>query len=603
MPTGCFYTILYDEWPDEKNLTRNNRFNIFMVILLCNHLNHHTMKTKELLLVFLLIAQAAVAQVPGKFNYQAIVRNSDGQVVAGETVAFRISILAGDVSGEALYTEEQIVTTNDFGMAVLLIGDQEGQRGLLGDIDWTADTYFIRIEVDRSGTGTEFVQLGTSQLISVPYAMASASLSSPTRKFTVQAEPGHDPEEALFEVVNQSGQVLFAVYPEGTRIYVDDSNSKGLKGGFAVGGYVDDVKGITQEFLRVTPDSVRIYVRDTPAKGVKGGFAVGGYVDNKAGSINPHLFVNKDSTDVYTEDPVSGGFSVKLAQSQNKAGKDRIMSVRTENSYVGFEAGYANRAGKRNSYVGYQAGYNNLSGNDNVFIGPSSGFKSLGSNNVYIGSGAGATNQAGINNIFIGNQAGILEDGSNRLYIESGEDADFSSALIYGEFDTDKVRINSSLGIGVTPDAYTFEVDGTVAKSDPEDWATISDYRVKREIREIRDACSTIMKLRPVTYKYTKDWVKQHPTLEKRNYYNFIAQEFNEVFPEAVHQVDKYIEGDDDPLYEMNSQPASVVAIRAIQELIVENRKQQEVIDRLQQENRELQDIKRRLERLEEGIE
>lgn len=557
------------------------------------------MKRTAILLSLVMAMQVSFSQVPGKFNYQAVVRNAEGQIIAGESVAFRINILLNDINGEPVYTEEQTVTTDDFGTAHLVIGDPAGDGGVLRNIDWGNGTYFLSIEVDRSGNGTDFIPMGASQLISVPYALTSASLSSPTQKFTVQAEPGHDPEEALFEVVNEFGQVLFAVYPEGTRVYVDDNNAKGIKGGFAVGGYVDDNKRITQEFLRVTPDSVRIYVRETPAKGVKGGFAVGGYVDGKSGYINPHLFVNKDSTDVYTEDPVNGGFSVKLAGPGDKGGKDKIMRVTTRNSFIGYESGYANLDGINNSYLGYHAGYQNKSGSDNVFIGPASGFESQGSNNVYVGSGSGATNLEGSNNIFIGNQAGILEPGSNRLYIESAEDADFNAALIYGEFDTDKVRINSSLGIGVTPDAYTFEVDGSVAKSDPEDWNVISDRRVKREIEEIRDACSTIMKLRPVTYRYSRDWMEQHPKLQERAYYNFIAQEFNEVFPEAVHQVDKYIEGDAEPLYEMNSQPASIVAIKAIQELIEENRKQQQMIEALQEENRELRSLEKRLETLE----
>jgi len=560
------------------------------------------MKRFSMFILLLSILQGVFSQVPGKFNYQAVVRDANGAVIAGETVMFRLSILQDNVEGQEIYTEEQSVTTDAHGVATLAIGDDGTPMGGLPPIHWEAGPHFLRVEVDRGGSGTKFEHIGTSQLISVPYALTSAALSSPTRKFTIQAEDGHAPDDALFEVVDAQGNVLFAVYPEGTRIYIDDSGAKGIKGGFAVGGYVQDKKGITREFLRVTPDSVRIYIDDPVNKGVKGGFAVGGYVQSKQGGINPHLFVSADSTDVYTADPLNGGFSVKLSEKQVKGGRDRLMNVKVDNSFVGFEAGYANEGGVRNAYLGYQAGYANKSGSDNVFLGPEAGFESQGSNNVYVGSGAGATNAAGSNNIFLGNLAGQIEDGSNRLYIESGGDNDFTNALIYGEFDNDRVRINSSLGVNTSPTNYTFEVDGDVAKSSPEDWNTISDYRVKRRIREISGACGTIMQLRPVTYSYKKSWLDEHSGLTDKTYYNFIAQEYGEVFPEAVTQVDKYIDGDEEALYEMNGQPAQVVAIKAIQELIEENQLQQEQIEMLQQENQQLKALEKRLSKLEKKV-
>ncbi len=84
-------------------------------------------------------------------------------------------------------------------------------------------------------------------------------------------------EEPIFLVRNSAGQIVFAVYESGIRMYVDDS-SKQTRGGFAVGGLSDQTKGST-EYFRVTPDSVRINIRQGVAKQTRGGVAVGGLSD------------------------------------------------------------------------------------------------------------------------------------------------------------------------------------------------------------------------------------------------------------------------------------------------------------------------------------
>ncbi|MBU0765804.1 MAG: hypothetical protein KJ607_13325, partial [Bacteroidetes bacterium] len=88
--------------------------------------------------------------------------------------------------------------------------------------------------------------------------------------------------QAIFHVSNADGDTVFAVYPEGVRVYVADDpgvKAAGNRSGFAVGGFSLS-KGLTNEYLRVTPDSVRVYIEDTigatKAGAGKGGFAVGG---------------------------------------------------------------------------------------------------------------------------------------------------------------------------------------------------------------------------------------------------------------------------------------------------------------------------------------
>ncbi len=538
------------------------------------------MKRLILLIIAVLIVQAAHTQVPDKFNYQAVVRNDMSEILSEQDVQFKLSILANDATGQPVYSETHNVTTSPLGIVNLIIGTGSSRIGILGAIDWGVSDYFLKVELDPTG-GASYRDMGTSQLISVPYAMFSGAVNQPMSKFTVMADNDHAVEEALFEVKDQFGNTLFAVYPEGTRVYVDDSDGKGIKGGFAVGGY-NKTKGMTNEYFRITPDSIRMYIEEPVGKGIKGGFAVGGYNKLNKGEIIPHFFVSSDSTEVYVNDPVNGGFNVKLNDPQGKGSHNEILSVNAENSYIGFEAGYADRSGKYNSYLGYRAGYHNISGSNNVYLGNEAGYGNMGNHNI-----------------FIGNQAGMEELGDDRLYIENGAN-DLNGALIYGEFDTDKVRINNSLGIGRNATDYNLEVEGSAYKTDSETWLTTSDSRVKTNIRNIENAREQIMRLRPVSFEYNEYWKARNPGVKDKTYYNFIAQEFKEVFPDAVQQSSELLEGDDENLYLMSNTPAIIVSVKAVQELIEENREQQIQIEELKKEVLELADMKTRLEKLEQ---
>ncbi len=88
--------------------------------------------------------------------------------------------------------------------------------------------------------------------------------------------------EALFEVKRKDGQTMFAVYNDGVEINVPAVPKKGVKGGFAIGGF-DDTKAVIHNYLVVHPDSIRFYFDDSPVvKGQKGGFAIGGFDVAKA---------------------------------------------------------------------------------------------------------------------------------------------------------------------------------------------------------------------------------------------------------------------------------------------------------------------------------
>ena len=117
-------------------------------------------------------------QVPQAFKYQVVVRDSSGNSVTSETVYFRISILKGVALDTVVYSEEQQTQSNKYGLASLNIGMGTNQQGKIDSINWSAGTYFIKIEFTETSGGTYQV-MGTSQLLSVPYALYAEKANVP----------------------------------------------------------------------------------------------------------------------------------------------------------------------------------------------------------------------------------------------------------------------------------------------------------------------------------------------------------------------------------------------------------------------------------------
>ena len=127
---------------------------------------------KHLLLLFGLLISATIinAQAPQAFNYQAVVRDASGQIITGQNVGVQISLLQGNASGEAIYTETHATATNAFGQINLAIGNGTVVTGQFDTIAWAADNYFVQLAVDITG-GANYEVVGASQLLSVPYAL------------------------------------------------------------------------------------------------------------------------------------------------------------------------------------------------------------------------------------------------------------------------------------------------------------------------------------------------------------------------------------------------------------------------------------------------
>jgi hypothetical protein len=127
----------------------------------------------------ILMTANVFAQSPNKMSYQAVIRNTSNTLVANSTVGMRISILQTSPSGTAVYVETQIPTTNTNGLVSIEIGGGTVVSGNFATIDWANGPYFLKTETDPSG-GSSYSITGTSQLLSVPYALYAESSGSST---------------------------------------------------------------------------------------------------------------------------------------------------------------------------------------------------------------------------------------------------------------------------------------------------------------------------------------------------------------------------------------------------------------------------------------
>ena len=436
---------------------------------------------KKLIVLGLALIMSCIvlfAQTPDYFNYQAVIRDNSGELITNQSVDVRISIIDDISTGTTLYTEEHVITTNNYGVMSLKVGDGTPSAGTFENINWSVNDKFIKTEINA---GSGYVDLGTTQLLSVPYAFYteladSAKVASMAYNANALSTNGvySTNTDTLFVVKDHDGNVVFAVFPDGAQVVVNET-AKGKVGGFAISGRSPN-KATDLDILRITADSTRIYVNDTvSAKGKVGGFAVSGRSPNKSISTDI-LYVTADSTRVYVNENTGtkgkvGGFAVS-GRSPNK-GLGRHMFITTADStrvftqdtiggfgviddrdgsrssymqltplnyFIGHNSGQKIELdplnpgmGKYNTFFGYKAGENTVSGFKNIFMGYKAGQGNVsGGWNIFIGNEAGASVTNALSNIFIGDMAGNkITDGINNIFI--GKEAGYNSTTFVSQ--------------------------------------------------------------------------------------------------------------------------------------------------------------------------
>lgn len=267
---------------------------------------------------------ATMAQ--GSFAYQAVIRDN-GELVSEKKVGLKFTLKQG---GQEYYSETQQATTNKYGNISVMVGSGTKVSGDFMKVPWSSMNVMLGIQVDPKG-GTSYTDMGEIQLQAAPYAMYAKQTGGAKQSSTAS------PDEAIFEVKDNQGNLVFAVYPDGVKVYVDDTDaSKAARSGFIVTGRTA-TKGATSDYFTVTADGTQVYVDDAPGKAARSGFIVTGRTATKGDKTDNYLAVNADGTQVYVDDDPSkaarSGFIV-TGRTATKGGTDNYLEVNADGTQV-----------------------------------------------------------------------------------------------------------------------------------------------------------------------------------------------------------------------------------------------------------------------------
>lgn len=121
--------------------------------------------------------QNSYAQAPQKMSYQAVIWDASNSLAVNQNVGVQVSVLQGSPSGTPVYVETHSATTNANGLVSLEVGAGNPVTGSFSSIDWSTGSYYLKTETDPTG-GTNYSITGTTQLLSVPYALYAETSGS-----------------------------------------------------------------------------------------------------------------------------------------------------------------------------------------------------------------------------------------------------------------------------------------------------------------------------------------------------------------------------------------------------------------------------------------
>ncbi|CAL2075747.1 conserved exported hypothetical protein [Tenacibaculum sp. 190524A02b] len=426
------------------------------------------MKKLSAFLFLFLISLTFYSQAPQGFNYQSVVRDASGNILSSTSIGVQFKLHQTTASGTVVYTETHSPTTNDYGVFNLIVG-QGTTTDDFSSVDWSADSYFIEVSIDIAG-GTTYVSMGTTQLLSVPYAIQAKyvengdDLGNHTASENFKTD-GHwisndGDDEGL--LVNSGGRVttsnkLFLgsninldthwINGDGTSnngIQFDASGNVITSAKVSLGGNVQ----LNDNWLSNDGDNEGIKILDNGTIELTGNIKLAdNWINNDGGDEGLQFDTNGNVTSSGTltlgnnvllngnwlsNDGGNEGLQIDNTGSLTTSGNltlggnfqlNGILTSPSENQIFGTYDNTSNLSNldRRNVIIGYQAAEGAQSGDSNVVIGYFAGYNLNGNSNVLIGTAAGA--------------GGTF---SNQLHIRD---------LIYGEFDNSLLQVKGELKV------------------------------------------------------------------------------------------------------------------------------------------------------------
>ena len=410
------------------------------------------------------------SQAPQGLNYQAVARNSAGDILQNRNISIRFTI-TNDNGGPVLYQEIQNTITNQFGLVTLNVGKGIPVSGSFTSLNWAVVTPWLQVDLDPAG-GNAYVNMGTSQLLSVPYALFAASGNQgpagpqgPAGGIGATGPQGPVGETGPQGPIGETG----ASGPQGP---VGETGPPGPKGDTGANGETGP-QGPIGETGASGPQGPTGPAGETGPQGPPGlltngsiagntpywdgdawvvsssnifnnGGNVGINTDAPAGKL--HLKASADATGLVIDANSIQSNTNPFIKFRSSTGTELmwIHSDDTSNVFLGLNAGrtnvpdFATLEGVRNSFIGSGAGFSNTTGHANTAMGYHALYFNNGTQNTAVGSNALASNTGlGWDNTAIGmnalasNAAGSFNTANGMLSLAANTSGNFNTANGY----------------------------------------------------------------------------------------------------------------------------------------------------------------------------
>lgn len=528
-----------------------------------------------------LLALQLSAQAPRKFNYQGIARSTTGTALANQSLSIKISILDGSETGATtLYAETQKVTTNNSGLYNLAIGGGTAATGNMNEVDWSAGERYIKVEIDPKG-GTAYADLGTTQLLSVPYALyAQSGTPGPQGDVGPQGPKGDKGETgAAGSITAAAGGDLTGTFPNPSIADNKITTSK----------IVDKaVTGNKLSNMSATVGQVLTFTGTTwaPSDAESPGWSLSGNI-----GTSENDFIGTDNTTFKVKIGSSRVGYISPNDNNTTWGKGAFQKMDVKkgpgdfNTAIGGAALGSTTRGSYNVGLGYAALLSN-DGDNNVAVGSHAlSDNGSGKYNIGIGSNSMMGNDEGGYNIAIGSETQIpgLNGNSSNSSIAIGNSGNASGqgSIAFGS--KAKTAGNNSVAIG--QDAQVLgnniihlgntsitEISGQVP------FSSYSDGRIKTNIQSDVPGLSFVTKLRPITYNLNIHAQNEHLgiasgdfpekyAIEKIKQTGFIAQEVAQAANDVAFDFNGIVAPTNEKdLYKIRYAEFVVPIVKAIQE-------------------------------------
>ena len=219
------------------------------------------------------------AQAPQGFNYQATVRNSAGDLIVNTNVYLKFNVIQGSLTAVPIFTETHYVSTDDLGQINLVIGQGTSNLGSFSALDWSLGSYYLGIELD---TGNGYLAMGTTQLLSVPYALYAENSGNST--------PTTPNLQTVLEENNSAGQQQIKDLLDPTD-GTDAVNKNYTYSKSEVDAIIENLQSQINDLGNATPSSFTVGSVIT-----SGGTVVSGYLNNTNTTVIVSVPIANDAT-------------------------------------------------------------------------------------------------------------------------------------------------------------------------------------------------------------------------------------------------------------------------------------------------------------------